>query len=61
MGAAGGIEAGRAHGGRRPKLESGQAEEMLRRLKNGESFRAIAAAVFGDARFKDRVARYAKR
>lgn len=55
-GAAGGIEGGR-EGGRPPKATKGQAVECWRLHAEGRSTREIAAAVFGDARYKDRVAR----
>ncbi len=60
-GAAAGIEAGRAKGGRPPACTPEQQVEMLRLSKQGFSTREIAAAVFGDARFKDRVARFLAR
>ena len=55
-GASGGIEGGR-EGGRPPKATKEQSAECWRLSKDGRSTRDIAAAVFGDARYKDRVAR----
>jgi hypothetical protein len=44
-------------GGRPPKATPAQAAEVWRLHGEGRSTREIAAEVFGDARFKDRVAR----
>src|SRR3954447_3904790 len=43
--------------GRPSKVSAGQRAEVLERAGRGESIRAIAAAVFGDARFRGRVER----
>jgi hypothetical protein len=55
-GAAGGIEGGR-EGGRKPTATPGQAADCWRLRAEGRSSRQIAAEVFGDARYKDRVQR----
>ena len=55
-GATAGIEGGRA-GGRPPKMTTDEAAEIWRLHKEGLKTREIAARVFGDKRFKDRVAR----
>jgi len=55
-GAAGGIEGGR-EGGRPAKATKEQAVECWRLHSEGRSYRQIATAVFGDARYKNRVAR----
>lgn len=63
-GAAAGIEAGRAKGGRPAKWSADDDEqarmqqEILRLDQDGLTTRQIAEAVFGDARYKDRVARF---
>ena len=61
LGAAAGIEAGRAKGGRPPKMTPEQQQEIMRLDAAGTTTRAIAAAVFGDERYKDRVARFLRR
>jgi hypothetical protein len=48
-------------GGRPPKATSAQAAKVWRLHGEGRSTREIAAEVFGDARFKDRVARIVRR
>jgi len=60
-GAAAGIEAGQALGGRSPSSTPEQQQEMYRLAKEGLSNRAIAEAVFGDRRFKNRVHRFLHR
>lgn len=55
-GGAAGIEGGR-EGGRPPTATREQSEEIWRLRDEGHSVREIATAVFGDGRFKDRVAR----
>jgi hypothetical protein len=57
-GAAAGVEAGRAKGGRPPKATPEQKQEMLRLSNEGLSSRAIAEQVFGDRRFFMRVQRF---
>ena len=62
-GAAGGIEAGRAKGGRPPKMTPEQQVEILR-LDGGiheKSTREIAEIVFGDRRYYKRVQRFLAR
>jgi transcriptional regulator with XRE-family HTH domain len=61
LGAADGIEAGRAKGGRPPKSTPEQQQEMLRLDKAGLGTREIAERVFGDSRFKNRVHRFLNR
>jgi hypothetical protein len=57
-GAAAGIDAGRAKGGRPPNATPAQQRWMLALDRAGWSTRAIAEEVFGDARFKNRVWRF---
>jgi len=57
-GAAAGIDAGRAKGGRKRRWLHGQQQAVLDLDQQGKSTRDIAVAVFGDARYKDRVARF---
>lgn len=56
LGAEQGRSAGRA-GGRPPTMSREQAAEIWRLHAQGVPYREIAAAVFGDERLKDRVAR----
>jgi hypothetical protein len=60
-GASHGIEAGRAKGGRPPKSTPEQQQAMLLLDREGLSTRDIAEHVFGDPRYKDRVARFLRR
>jgi hypothetical protein len=60
-GAAAGIEAGRAKGGRPALLTPDQQLQILRLDKAGHSSREIAEIVFGDGRLKDRVLRFLRR
>ena len=55
LGAAAGIDAGRAKGGRPPKSTGLQQQQMLKLYGEGKSVREIAREVFGDERFKNRV------
>ena len=43
--------------GPKPKVTPEQAEQVRQLKRQGQSYRSIAELVFGDARFKDRVAR----
>jgi hypothetical protein len=61
LGAADGIDAGRAKGGRPSTITPEQAVEILRLDKEGLSVRLIAAEVLGDARLKNRVHRFLQR
>jgi hypothetical protein len=61
QGAADGIEAGRAKGGRHPLSTPEQQQEMYRLSLEGRSIREIAEAVFGDARYRNRVHRFLQR
>jgi hypothetical protein len=61
LGAAGGIEAGKAKGGRTPKATPEQQSQMYELMRQGLSSRAIARIVFGEARFYYRVVRFARR
>ena len=46
---------------RRHETTAAQQAEVLRRLEAGETYRAVALAVFGGAGAKDRVARIVRR
>ena len=60
-GAAAGIEAGRARGGRRPELSSEEHELVIRFKSRGLSHRDVAREIWGDNVRKDAVARVWKR
>lgn len=60
-GAAAGIEAGRAKGGRRPTMTPDQQVQIHRLANEGRSTREIAGIVFGDRRYYKRVQRFLAR
>lgn len=60
-GAAAGIEAGRAKGGRRPTMTPDQQVQIHRLANEGRSTREIAGMVFEDRRYYKRVQRFLAR